>query len=282
MIAIVIPVLVVLAALVLFTTLRRRDTGRLSGETRRKDRSDSPFLADDDEQLRGRAYERSATAPTAAPGTAVVAAPEAAPVPYVPVDPEIIGVTRRQFFNRSIVAMMGLGVSGFGAAVLAFLWPKLGGGFGNKINLGKASDVLQQIEQTKAPVYFPEGRVYINPFPQSSLTKAKKAYSAAVLPGMEAGVVALYQKCVHLGCRVPWCQTSQWFECPCHGSQYNRVGEKKGGPAPRGLDRFPVTIDGGSIVVDTGSVILGPPIGTNTTGQEAEGPHCISIGGAHH
>ena len=62
--------------------------------------------------------------------------------------------------------------------------------------------------------------------------------SPSVLAGMEEGFVALYQKCPHLGCRVPWCQTSQWFECPCHGSKYNRVGEKKGGPAPRGMDRF--------------------------------------------
>ena len=61
-----------------------------------------------------------------------------------------------------------------------------------------------------------------------------------------------------------------------------RIEPKKGGPAPRGLDHFPVTVDGGSLVVDTGSVVLGVPIGTNTTGQEAEGPHCISIGGAHH
>ena len=60
---------------------------------------------------------------------------------------------------------------------------------------------------------------------------------------MEAGYTALYQKCVHLGCRVPECKTSQWFECQCHGSQYNRNGEKKGGPAPRGLDRFPLTVD---------------------------------------
>ena len=30
--------------------------------------------------------------------------------------------------------------------------------------------------------------------------------------------------------------------------------------------------------VDTKQIIVGPPIGTNTTGQEAEGPHCI--GGA--
>jgi cytochrome b6-f complex iron-sulfur subunit len=92
---------------------------------------------------------------------------------------------------------------------------------------------------------------------------------------MAEGYVALYQKCVHLGCRVPWCLSSQWFECPCHGSQYNRVGEKKGGPAPRGLDRFALSVnDDGTMSINTGVLYVGPPIGTNTTGQEAEGPHC--------
>ena len=47
---------------------------------------------------------------------------------------------------------------------------------------------------------------------------------------MRRGLIASYQKCPHLGCRVPQCTSSQWFECGCHGSQYNRVGEKKGGP----------------------------------------------------
>ena len=99
---------------------------------------------------------------------------------------------------------------------------------------------------------------------------------------MELGLVALYQKCPHLGCRVPSCPSSGWFECPCHGSQYNRVGEKKAGPAPRGMDRFPVTVSAnGDVTVDTGTVVDGPPIGTNTTGQEAEGPHCITGGGEH-
>ena len=104
----------------------------------------------------------------------------------------------------------------------------------------------RQIADKKEPFYVAEGRFYINPYPKDAVGKAKAiAAYGAVLPGYEAGVVALYQKCVHLGCRVPWCATSQWFECPCHGSQYNRVGEKKGGPAPRGLDRFVVTVDGG-------------------------------------
>ena len=30
------------------------------------------------------------------------------------------------------------------------------------------------------------------------------------------------------------------------------------------------------------TISLGPPIGTNTTGQEAEGPHCINIAGGSH
>ncbi|MEA2717664.1 MAG: cytochrome b6-f complex iron-sulfur subunit, partial [Actinomycetota bacterium] len=120
------------------------------------------------------------------------------------------------------------------------------------------------------------GRFYVQPYPKDSVAAAKKVGSyAAVVEGYDQGFVALYQKCVHLGCRVPWCKTSQWFECPCHGSQYNRVGEKKGGPAPRGLDRFVVSVEGGAVIVDTKMVIPGPPIGTNTTGQEAEGPHCI-------
>ena len=101
------------------------------------------------------------------------------------------------------------------------------------------------------------------------------AYSETVLPGLEAGLIAIFQKCVHLGCRVPWCQTSQWFECPCHGSKYNRVGEKKGGPAPRGLDQFPIEVSGDTVTIDTGTVVQGLAIGVETTGQEAEGPSCV-------
>jgi cytochrome b6-f complex iron-sulfur subunit len=278
MIAIAIAVLVALAALVLFTTTRRRDTGRLSAETRKKDRGDSPYL-EQGEQLKGRAYEKQVVT-AAAPGTDLAVPAETAPVPYVPVDPEQLGVTRRQFFNRSIVAMFGLGLSGFGAAVLAFLWPGVSGGFGSKISVGKVDDIISSVRDSREPFYVSEGRLYVVPFPSDALSKAQGAYSSAILPGMEAGVIALYQKCVHLGCRVPFCATSQWFECGCHGSQYNRVGEKKGGPAPRGMDMFPVEVSGGTVTVDTGIVVQGVPIGTNSTGQEAEGPHCVS-GGSH-
>jgi cytochrome b6-f complex iron-sulfur subunit len=97
------------------------------------------------------------------------------------------------------------------------------------------------------------------------------------------GLMPLYQRCVHLGCRVPFCQQSQWFECPCHGSKYSRAGEYKLGPAPRGLDRFSITVQAGIVTVDTGSLQLGPPRGTNTTGQNPEGAFCVApSGGGHH
>ena len=176
---------------------------------------------------------------------------------------------------------MSVSIGGFGAACIAFLWPKLGGGFGSKVTVDTVDVVLAAIRANDNFFYLAEGRAWLTEYPTEALPKAEKVYPPPILEGMKAGINTLYQKCPHLGCRVPSCSTSQWFECPCHGSQYNRVGEKKGGPAPRGMDRFAVSIVNNKVVVNTGAISLGPPIGTNTTGQEAEGPHCITSGEKH-
>jgi cytochrome b6-f complex iron-sulfur subunit len=168
-----------------------------------------------------------------------------------------------------------LTLAGFGTATLAFLWPTGSTGFGGKILAGKVGDIVEYIETHTAPFYVPEARGYVVQYPARDLPAAKKVYSAVTYAGMEQGFVALYQRCPHLGCRVPWCQSSQWFECPCHGSKYNRVGEKKAGPAPRGMDRFAILIGGGQLTINTSDIELGPPIGTNTTGQQQGGPLCV-------
>jgi cytochrome b6-f complex iron-sulfur subunit len=287
-IVIAIAVLVVLAAIALFAVARRRDTdaatGMLSRETRRRDRSRADLPSGPEtvgQPLRGRAYERSVALERLGAGE-IEPVRTAPPAVYVPPDPETLGVTRRQFLNRSIVGFMTFGLSGFGAAVVAFLWPSATGGFGSKINVGNVEDVKARIRENDNFLYVPEGRMWVTEYPVDKLPKAEAVYSPSVLAGMEAGLVALWQTCPHLGCRVPQCLTSQWFECPCHGSKYNRVGEKRGGPAPRGMDRFAMSVDGsGNFIVDTGTVVQGPPIGTNTTGQEAEGPNCIGQAGGH-
>lgn len=77
------------------------------------------------------------------------------------------------------------------------------------------------------------------------------------------GFLALYQKCPHLGCVVPWEPTQQTednlaeqgrFNCPCHGSIYNRYGVNVAGPAPRPMDLMEITIENGTIMVSTGKI----------------------------
>jgi cytochrome b6-f complex iron-sulfur subunit len=280
---IAIPLLVILALVGFVAAGRRRDTGAgaLSRETRSRDRGRVELdeaAEDEEEAVTGKAFEKQAV--LARSGALVQASEPPPPAPYVPPDAESLGVTRRQFFNRSIIAMFGLAITGFGAAVLAFIWPKVGGGFGSKINVGSVDEVKARVREEANFLYVPEGKMWVTEYPAGALDKAQAVYSPAELTGMDAGLVALFQTCPHLGCRVPSCETSQWFECPCHGSRYNRVGEKRGGPAPRGMDRFAMSVEGGSFVVDTGALIQGPAIGTNTTGQEPEGPSCLG-GGSH-
>jgi cytochrome b6-f complex iron-sulfur subunit len=46
--------------------------------------------------------------------------------------------------------------------------------------------------------------------------------------------------CTHLGCTVN--RISQGYHCPCHGSLFDNQGKVEGGPAPRPLPWFLVTL----------------------------------------
>jgi len=71
----------------------------------------------------------------------------------------------------------------------------------------------------------------------------------------DGGFLAIYQRCTHLGCNVPWEQTEEKFVCPCHNSQFTPNGDVLNPPAPRALDLFPIQINDGIIKVDTGNPI---------------------------
>jgi cytochrome b6-f complex iron-sulfur subunit len=183
-------------------------------------------------------------------------------------------VSRRDFQRRALLTSVLLFGAEFGLGTVGFLWPNLKGGFGSQINAGQLSDIKAQIK-TDNFVYVGAGRTYLVGWEGTPGT-GQANYPAE---GVTAeGVMSLYQRCVHLGCRVPFCLSSKWFECPCHGSKYNNAGEYKLGPAPRGLDRFQMSIVDGAVIVDTSSIELGPPRGTNTTDQPQEGPFCVATG----
>ena len=283
-IAIAIGVVVVLGAISFFTLARRSDVrgaGALSGETVQRDKAARKSAEPVVTQTTAADVEAAGVAARSG-STAVAVRSEPEIVQWTPPDPELIGVTRRQFFNRATVSLMSVSLAGFAAAAfVAFLWPSGTGGFGGQITVGKIGNIKDGIKQGGGFFYAAEARSWITEYPAEALPLAETIYPESLLVTMREGLVILSQKCPHLGCRVPECATSQWFECQCHGSQYNRAGEKKAGPAPRGMDRHPATVAAnGDVTVDTGTTIPGPAIGTNTTGQEAEGPHCTS-GGEH-
>ncbi|MDP9273232.1 MAG: Rieske 2Fe-2S domain-containing protein [Chloroflexota bacterium] len=199
---------------------------------------------------------------------------------YGPVHGQPIGeITRRGFMRRMIGWGVGLLSLEFLGGTFAFLWPNLKGGLGGDIEVGTAKDIVGIFPDWAKgqPYSYPQGRLFLVNIPAGEdLVDGKPANVA----DPKDKVLALYRKCPHLGCNIPpLCDKSHWFECLCHGSKYNILGEKRAGPAPRGMDRFPVTVGGNGVyVVKTGQKINGPPIGTATFDNRdtAKIPHCAS------
>lgn len=117
----------------------------------------------------------------------------------------------------------------------------------------------------------------VKTIPDTEVSAEEAVYVRAAqtyLTRIEDEVVALWQRCPHLGCRVSWCESAGQFECPCHGSSFNRAGEVNDGPSPRGMDKFAATIEEGVVVVDTGTITEGAPSGTITLDEPARGDSC--------
>ena len=129
------------------------------------------------------------------------------------------------------------------------LRPLSSGAGGATVKVGSASDFVEG-----TATYFPEGRFFV--------VNAQRHY------------FAISQKCPHLGCRIPFCETSGRFECPCHGSVFDLAGEYIKGPSPRGMDRFGLAAHGTELVVDTSVVTPGPDRGVHEYLTPAKGPEC--------
>ena len=141
-------------------------------------------------------------------------------------------VSRREFlgwaWGASLVGLFGQ----TGAALLNFFEPRAGpGSFGGEVVAGALEEF-----QPGTVSYVRQGRFYISRLE-------------------DGGVLAMWQRCTHLGCTVPWREDEGQFHCPCHSSLFNRQGEVTGGPAPRPLDIFPVGLKDGNLVVDTSRII---------------------------
>ena len=176
-------------------------------------------------------------------------------------------ISRRGFMRRMLGAGVGLLSLEFVGGSLAFLWPNITEGLGATFRLGTVNDIML------AEPRFSQGYPYSHAAARTFLVNVPAARmlasgeTADVRSLAASDMVALWRKCPHLGCMVPeLCESVKRFECRCHGSTYNILGEKlEKGPAERGMDRFAVVIDeDGTVLIDTSEIIRGAPQGVVT------------------
>jgi cytochrome b6-f complex iron-sulfur subunit len=169
--------------------------------------------------------------------------------------PRAQAMSRRRALSYAWWGAFGLMSATAAGTIGLYFWPNIKeGGFGSRINIGQPS-ALGPVGSVQ---YLSEAQLYVVRVPE--------------------GVLALWRKCPHLGCVVPWeanlpalpgdtVAPTGRFACPCHNSQYNHYGVIVSGPAPRPMDWFPISrAPDGALIVDTGKPTQRPE-GLDTTVQ---------------
>lgn len=145
-------------------------------------------------------------------------------------EPLALEVERRRFL--ALLGAGSLGVAGLGisAATLRFIEPNVLFEEERRFAVGRPEDI-------------PPGTVLV--------LRKQRVYVVR----SAAGFFALSAVCTHLGCVTRYEQARRGIFCPCHGSQYSLEGKVTGGPAPRALSRFLVSIEKGLLVVDSARLV---------------------------
>lgn len=175
-------------------------------------------------------------------------------------------LSRRRFLRRSMLAVWGLSATAAVAGALDMLYPNLAGQFGSVLDVGKKSAFPAAAPKdfklgTAGVFYEQNAKTYVihmasnTPFLLSGSNLTDQLAAETIVKDSDGSYwITLYQRCVHLGCTVPFRDDCDSFKCPCHGSHYNVDGEYLDGPAPRSLDRFQFSFSGGDLMVNTGAL----------------------------
>jgi cytochrome b6-f complex iron-sulfur subunit len=146
---------------------------------------------------------------------------------------------RRWFLRVAVLGSLTAVAAQAAGCFVHFYYPRRVGTFGGKVLAGRPGDV-----KLGQPRYVRDGRFYLSRVPD--------------------GLLALHQRCPHLGCVVPWRADDPSedalaprgrFNCPCHQSIYDRYGVVRGGPAPRPMDLMKISIENGTVVVDSSQIV---------------------------
>ena len=175
-------------------------------------------------------------------------------------------LSRRRFLRRATLTVWGTSAAAAVGGALFMLYPNLAGQFGSILTVGVKSDfpaaTPENFRIDQAGIFYHQpAKAYIvhldknTNFLLNGTTLVNQLASESIVKDADGSYwVGLYQRCVHLGCTVPFRNDCVSFKCPCHGSHYHVDGEYLDGPAPRSLDRFALSFNGENVLVDTGTL----------------------------
>jgi menaquinol-cytochrome c reductase iron-sulfur subunit len=147
---------------------------------------------------------------------------------------------RRRFFINGIKAIAGLFGLGLGIPLAGFfLSPALKREPQNWIAIADVSQ-LRDGEPTKITYRYKR---------KDGWKMSETRRMAFVLKQADGGLLALTNRCTHLGCGVDWNSATQQFKCPCHGGTFDAQGRVLEGPPPQPLARLLVKVEADKIFI---------------------------------
>ncbi len=154
--------------------------------------------------------------------------------------PVALDPSRRAFLKRGISVLGGMIAAGLalpgGIYFLSPLWQRA------------EEDWIEVAEIAGIPLGQPQLIEFIQRRKDGWMTIEGRA-SAWVITTDGQQFTVFDPRCTHLGCPYRWDAEKQQFLCPCHNAIFSVDGAVLAGPPPRGLDRLPVKVAGGKLLL---------------------------------
>jgi menaquinol-cytochrome c reductase iron-sulfur subunit len=152
---------------------------------------------------------------------------------------ETAGSKRRSFLRTALVGLASLVAAGLGIPAIRY--------------------ISFSPEKRAAPQWIPIGKVNQIGAAPTQITferttsdgwkTVREPSSAWVVPSTSGAPIIFAPACTHLGCAYHWDNGRDVFVCPCHGSTFGKDGGVLSGPATRPLDRYPMRIEDGRLLI---------------------------------
>lgn len=140
---------------------------------------------------------------------------------------ERIPPERRRFFLTVMLGGIGAVLAAAAAwPVWQYLAPRKSEGEGQKVTIPRSQ--------------VPPGSAHFFSF---------RGHPAVILQARANEFIALTAVCTHLGCIVKWLPEKNEFECPCHAGRFSPEGKVLGGPPPKPLESYPVSVQADNLVI---------------------------------